>query len=85
MNHKKIDELRMALKAYTQSENNQTIKNPDLYFNRASIFAYLEDYQNGLNQYTMAMELDKKLNCDDIISKTIKKLHHVNSLIERKV
>lgn len=49
-----IDQLNLALKAYTQTEKTMTEPNPDLYFNRATIYEYLERYQEAGRDYMLA-------------------------------
>jgi hypothetical protein len=39
-----VGELQAALKAYAQTEKNIKEPNPDLYYNRATIYEYLERY-----------------------------------------
>ncbi len=38
----------MSLKAYAQTEKNLKEPNPDLYFNRATIYEYLERYGEAI-------------------------------------
>jgi tetratricopeptide (TPR) repeat protein len=54
--------LDLALKAYTQSEKNQTHENPDLYHNRGTIFRYLEQYSNAISDFDKAHTIDPNLN-----------------------
>jgi len=53
-NDENIDQLNLALKAYTQTEKHMTEPNPDLYFNRATILEYLERYQEAGRDYMLA-------------------------------
>jgi len=51
INMKTIDELKTCLKAYNQAEQYELKKNPDLYFNRANVHTYLEDYTKAVEDY----------------------------------
>jgi len=55
--------LNFALKAYTQAENNQDKEhmNPDLYYNRATIRDYLEQYGMAIQDYMAADMIDPNL------------------------
>ena len=74
----KYDYLDRSLKAYTQSEKNQKYQNPDLYFNRATIFTYFERYSEAIRDYMKADVIDPGLNasekarkiCDFVIGTT---------------
>jgi tetratricopeptide (TPR) repeat protein len=59
------------LKAYAQTEKNIKEPNPDLYYNRATIYEYLERYQEAVSDFTLAHQVDPNLKadqkCDDII------------------
>jgi tetratricopeptide (TPR) repeat protein len=50
----KVEELSKALKAYAQTEKNIKEPNPDLYYNRATIYEYLERYNEAVNDFTLA-------------------------------
>uniref|UniRef100_X1Z148 Tetratricopeptide repeat protein 5 OB fold domain-containing protein n=1 Tax=Capitella teleta TaxID=283909 RepID=X1Z148_CAPTE len=55
--------LKQSLSAYTQAERDSVIKcNPDLYFNRASLYKSLQDYELALNGYQRATLLDPSWN-----------------------
>ena len=59
-----IDELEKALKAYAQTEKHMTEPNPDLFFNRATIFEYLERYNEAIRDYNVAHAIDPNLKAD---------------------
>jgi hypothetical protein len=44
VNNENVSELELALKAYSQTERNLKEPNPDMFFNRATIYEYLERY-----------------------------------------
>jgi tetratricopeptide (TPR) repeat protein len=61
-NAKSIDELEMALKAYNQSETHYRYSNPDLHYNRATVFKFMERYSEAANEFKRASEIDPALN-----------------------
>jgi len=46
------------LKAYSQTEKNLKEPNPDLFFNRATIYEYLERYNEAIADYNTAHTID---------------------------
>ncbi len=59
-----LDILGGALKAYRQaevSELNSAATNPDLHYNRASVYKFYEDYQDSIDGYRKAATLDPAL------------------------
>jgi tetratricopeptide (TPR) repeat protein len=61
----KYDYLDSSLKAYTQSEKLEKYTNPDLYFNRATIFSYFERYSEAIRDYLKAHSIDPGLNAQE--------------------
>jgi len=57
-NGENVEQLTLALKAYAQTERNLKEPNPDLYFNRASIYEYLERYSEAIADYNTAHTID---------------------------
>ena len=57
-----VEELEFALKAYNQSESNTEAKNPDLHFNRATAFKFIERYAEAVQEFMRANEIDRALN-----------------------
>ena len=53
-----LEQLTLALKAYTQTEKNSIDPNPDLFFNRATIYEYLERYAEAIRDYNHANSID---------------------------
>lgn len=51
----------MSLQAYAQTEKNLKEPNPDLYFNRATIYEYLERYGEAIQDYNTAYVIDPSL------------------------
>ena len=61
----KYDDLDKSLKAYLQSEKSQKYLNPDLYFNRATIFTYFERYSEAIRDYMKAHSIDPTMGAAD--------------------
>lgn len=70
-NGQATEQLTSALKAYAQSEKNMTEANPDLFFNRATIFEYLERYSEAIQDYNVAHSIDASLHADQKAGKII--------------
>lgn len=64
VNNENVSELELALKAYSQTERNLKDKNPDLFFNRATIYEYLERYSEAVRDYNLAHAIDPNLKGD---------------------
>lgn len=65
MGGQKYENLDFALKAYTQAEKHQIYQNPDLYYNRATIYNYLERYSDAIADYETAHSIDSNLGARD--------------------
>ena len=66
-------DLRFALNAYNKAQEKiKKYKNPDLFYNRGVVHAYLENYQNAFNDFKEANNIDETLKsndlCDNILS-----------------
>lgn len=61
VNQGDIEQLTLALKAYSQTEKHMTEPNPDLFFNRATIYEYLERYNEAVQDYNKAHSIDPNL------------------------
>lgn len=70
-NSEDIEQLHLALKAYTQTERNLKEPNPDLFFNRATIFEYLERYGEAIQDYNTAFVIDPSLHSDKLAGRII--------------
>ena len=64
MNNENISELDKALKAYSQTERTLKEPNPDLFFNRATVYEYLERYAEAIQDYNLAHAIDPNLKAD---------------------
>ena len=51
-----------ALKAYHRSDLDGQSQDPDLHFNKGTVYRYLEDYPNAVLELLRADQLDKDLN-----------------------
>ena len=47
VNNESTQQLELAIKAYNQAEKNMKEVNPDLFYNRATVFEYLERYNEA--------------------------------------
>jgi tetratricopeptide (TPR) repeat protein len=54
VNDEHVQELEQALKAYLQTERLLKEPNPDLFYNRATIYEYLERYGEAVKDYNLA-------------------------------
>jgi Tetratricopeptide repeat len=60
-----MSDLEKALQAYARAEANGGEANPDLYFNRAKVYQYQQDYSAAARCYRAAAELDPQLPAAD--------------------
>ena len=79
-----MGELTLALKAYSQTERLQKDANPDLYYNRATIFEYLERYNEAVRDYRKAHQIDPNLQADKKAEKIIDFVINATTLIQSK-
>lgn len=78
------DHLDFALKAYTQAEKSQVYQNPDLYYNRGTIYNYLERYSDAINDYEKAHSIDPNLGALDKAKAITEYVLNVCNLIKKK-
>ena len=83
-NNESIEELTIALKAYTQTERLQKEPNPDLYYNRGTILEYLERYNEAVRDYMRAHSIDPNLQADQKADKIISFVVNAATLIQSK-
>lgn len=66
-----VEDLTCALKTYQKSEKlgrrSEAAENPDLYFNRAEVYCYLEEYAKAEADWQKAEGLDPSLGAKDKI------------------
>lgn len=84
MGGQQYDHLDYALKAYTQAEKSQVYQNPDLYYNRGTIYNYLERYSDAINDYEMAHSIDPNLGALDKAKAIKEYVLNVCNLIKKK-
>ena len=65
-------DLHLALSAYNKAQDKVSkYKNPDLFYNRGVVHAYLEEYQSAFNDFKEAHNIDETLGsdklCNDIL------------------
>jgi tetratricopeptide (TPR) repeat protein len=82
--HAAPDELTHALKAYAQTERLQKEPNPDLYYNRATIYEYLERYNEAVRDYLKAHQIDPNLQADQRAQRIINFVVQAYTLINQK-
>ncbi|XP_044348721.1 tetratricopeptide repeat protein 5 isoform X5 [Triticum aestivum] len=64
--------LHHSIKAYQNAEKDETMKlNPDLYYNCATAYKYLENYESALRGYEAAALKDPALRADIEVQKII--------------
>ncbi len=84
VNNDSVGELTLALKAYSQTERLQKEPNPDLFYNRATIFEYLERYNEAVRDYGKAHQIDPNLQADKKAEKIVDFVIHAATLIATK-
>ncbi|CDW76195.1 tetratricopeptide repeat protein 5 [Stylonychia lemnae] len=84
VNQGSTDELTQALKTYTQTERLQKEPNPDLYYNRATIYEYLERYNEAVRDYLRAHSIDPNLQADQRAEKIVNFVIQAYTLIQQK-
>lgn len=84
MGGQQYEHLDFALKAYTQAQKLQVYQNPDLYYNRATIYNYLERYSDAIDDYEMAHSIDPNLGARGKARAIHEFILHVCDLIKKK-
>jgi len=79
-----MEELNLAIKAYTQTERLQKEPNPDLYYNRATIFEYLERYNECVRDYVKAHQIDPNLHADYKAERVVNFVIQASNMIQSK-
>jgi len=80
-NGQSLVELTSALKAYVQTHKTMTEPNPDLFYNRATIYEYLERYAEAIQDYNDAHSIDATLQADKKAAKIINYVVKTASLV----
>ena len=87
------NDLRLSLNAYNKAQDKLSkYKNPDLFYNRGVVHAYLENYQNAYNDFKQANDIDETLKSDvlcenilDIVQTTYKSIKNMCRLKPKKL
>lgn len=78
-------DLSMALSAYNKSqEKDVKYKNPDLYYNRGVVHAYLENYEQAYDDFMEANSIDKNLKSDQICQNIVETVSNINKLVKNQ-
>eukprot|EP00959_Pyramimonas_sp_CCMP1952_P010323 216277-Pyramimonas_sp.AAC.1 len=77
--------LRKALKAYQNAERGSVPSaNPDLHFNRAMVYRYLEEHQAALDGFTMAGQLDASLPWEQEVESLVELTSRLHDMVHAK-
>jgi len=80
-----IKHLQKAVICYNMSEKYQEIyKNPDLYYNRSTVYIYLEKYNKAYTDLINADNIDPTLKASDKASQLTKSMINTYKLIKTK-
>uniref|UniRef100_A0A6B2L706 Tetratricopeptide repeat protein 5 OB fold domain-containing protein n=1 Tax=Arcella intermedia TaxID=1963864 RepID=A0A6B2L706_9EUKA len=92
--HYNVQDLNMALSAFKQAEKSvEGLNKVDMYFNRATVYRYLEDYQLAINDLDSATSLDpdwptpkqSKLQITDMLQSIHKAITSKGNLPQSKI
>ena len=79
------NDLRYALSAYNKSQEKKSkYKNPDLYYNRGVVHAYLENYENAYQDFLEANNIDETLKSNDLCINIINTVQSTCKLIKNQ-
>lgn len=85
ISNKQYDDLKLALNSYNCAEKYQKeYKNPDLYYNRGIVHAYLENYNLAYNDFIKAHEIDQNLKADTLAENIIKTVISACKLVKNQ-
>eukprot|EP00752_Nemacystus_decipiens_P004804 g4371.t2 len=79
-----IRDLDRALQAYKKAESNGGGGNPDLFFNRAHVYHYREDYAEAIRDYRFARQLDPQLPVGPALQSIETGVERLARLVDRK-
>eukprot|EP00286_Rhodomonas_abbreviata_P021267 CAMPEP_0181309596 /NCGR_PEP_ID=MMETSP1101-20121128/12097_1 /TAXON_ID=46948 /ORGANISM="Rhodomonas abbreviata, Strain Caron Lab Isolate" /LENGTH=410 /DNA_ID=CAMNT_0023416089 /DNA_START=169 /DNA_END=1397 /DNA_ORIENTATION=+ len=77
------EDLFRALKAYHRSDACVDSQDPDLYYNKATVYRYLEDYQSAILEFNRAAELDPNLQAAEAIKEVESLVGEMTWMIEQ--
>ena len=78
------EDLKFALNSYNCAEKYQEkeIKNPDLFYKRGVVHAYLENYEKAFLDFKIADSIDKNLNAENISQNILNYVINTNKAIK---
>jgi hypothetical protein len=77
------EDLNFALNSYNQAEKYLQNKNPDLYYNRAIVQSYLENYNEAFSDFNIA-HIDESLKADSLANNILVFVLEMCKLIKNK-
>ncbi len=82
---KQYEDLKYALNSYNFSEKyHKEYRNPDLFYNRGIVHAYLENYDIAYNDFIKAHEIDQNLKADTLAENIIQTLTYACKLVKNQ-
>ena len=79
------NDLTFALSAYNKSQEKiSKYKNPDLYYNRGVVHAYLENYENAYNDFQIANSIDETLKSNEICTNILSTVSTTCKLVKNQ-
>ncbi len=82
---KQYEDLKYALNSYNFSEKYQTeYKNPDLFYNRGIVHAYLQNYNQAYSDFITAHEIDQNLKADTLAENIIQTVTYASKLVKNQ-
>lgn len=83
LNKLQYENLQKAVNCYNLSEKYETkYKNPDLYYNRATVHLYLENYSLAYNDLKVADNIDANLKAGELADNIMSNLIHISRQIK---
>ena len=83
-----VEDLSCALKTYEKSEKfaqrADAPENPDLFFNRAEVYCYLEDYEKAKADWHKSATLDPSLNSQEKLDKLSRRMYRVWESLQKR-
>lgn len=77
--------MKYSLNSYNFSEKYQNeYKNPDLYYNRGIVHAYLQNYNLAYTDFIKAHEIDQNLKADTLAENIIQTVTYASKLVKNQ-
>ncbi|CAN0278551.1 unnamed protein product, partial [Discosporangium mesarthrocarpum] len=80
----RLEDLNRAMQAYSRAEAFGGGKNPDLYFNRAQVLHFREDFAAAAKDYRTARELDPQLPASVELGAMERGVERLSKLVGKK-